>query len=220
SAVVGPTTISPPWAEPANRAATLVVGPVAVNVQRCPAPVPSLVAPTSASPVLMPMWSWIAGKIPPYSSFSVDVRWWMAKAARVGHELGQLALELLEQRQSLARLLEVLERGLQLLVLGRQLGVGPGEPRRHVVERAPELADLVARLGWRPRLEIAVADAPGDRRECHDRPDDDGAHRHRQDGRGGQDRQRGDHDLAVPVAADLGEDRLHRGRDPHHRAHL
>ena len=56
---------------------------MAVNVQRCPAPVPSLVAPTSASPVLMPMWSWIAGKIPPYSSFSVDVRWWMAKAARV-----------------------------------------------------------------------------------------------------------------------------------------
>ena len=138
----------------------------------------------------------------------------------VGHELGQLALELLEQRQSLARLLEVLERGLQLLVLGRQLGVGPGEPRRHVVERAPELADLVARLGWRPRLEIAVADAPGDRRECHDRADDDGAHRHRQDGRGGQDGQHGDEDLAVPVAADLAEDRLHRGRDPHHRAHL
>jgi hypothetical protein len=27
SAVIGPTTISPPWAEPAKRAATLVVGP-------------------------------------------------------------------------------------------------------------------------------------------------------------------------------------------------
>ena len=55
SAVAGPTTISPASAEPANRAATFVVGPVAVKVQRwLPAP-PSLVAPTSASPVLMPM---------------------------------------------------------------------------------------------------------------------------------------------------------------------
>lgn len=33
SAVTGPTTMSPPSAEPAKRAATLVVGPVAVKVQ-------------------------------------------------------------------------------------------------------------------------------------------------------------------------------------------
>src|SRR2546425_11667357 len=82
SAVVGPTTISPPCAEPAKRAATLVVGPVAVNVHRCPAPVPSLVAPTSASPVLIPVWSWIGGEKPPHSSFWLAVRWWVGKGAR------------------------------------------------------------------------------------------------------------------------------------------
>ena len=74
SAVVGPTTISPAWAEPAKRAATLVVGPVAVNVQRwLPLP-PILVAPTSALPVLMPMCSPTGGKMPPYSSLSCSVR--------------------------------------------------------------------------------------------------------------------------------------------------
>ncbi|HEU5321959.1 MAG TPA: hypothetical protein VFX28_14225 [Methylomirabilota bacterium] len=83
SAVAGPTTISPPSAEPARRAATLVVGPVAVNVQRWPVAPPSLVAPTRASPVLMPMWSCTGGKTPPYSSLRVPVRWRTAKAARV-----------------------------------------------------------------------------------------------------------------------------------------
>ena len=83
SAVTGPTAMSPPWAEAARRAATLVVGPVAVNVQRWePAP-PSLVAPRSASPVLMPMWSSMAGNTPAYSSFSSRVRCRIAKAARV-----------------------------------------------------------------------------------------------------------------------------------------
>src|SRR2546426_11868200 len=82
SAVVGPTTISPPCAEPAKRAATLVVGPVAVKVHRCPAPVPSLVAPTGASPVLIPMWSWIGGEGPPYSPLGGGVRRRTAKAAR------------------------------------------------------------------------------------------------------------------------------------------
>src|SRR2546422_3215278 len=33
SEVAGPTTISPPWADPAKRAAMFVVGPVAVKVQ-------------------------------------------------------------------------------------------------------------------------------------------------------------------------------------------
>src|SRR5262249_43352534 len=48
AAVSGPMTISPPAAEAAMRAATLVVGPVAVKVQRCPPAPPSLVAPTRA----------------------------------------------------------------------------------------------------------------------------------------------------------------------------
>src|SRR2546426_5941602 len=82
SAVVGPTTISPPCAEPAKRAATLVVGPVAVNVHRCPAPVPSLVAPTSASPVLIPVWSWIGGEKPPHFFFQLAGRRLVAEAGR------------------------------------------------------------------------------------------------------------------------------------------
>ncbi|PYN24716.1 MAG: hypothetical protein DMD99_10205 [Candidatus Rokuibacteriota bacterium] len=45
-----------------------------------------------------------------------------------GDELRQLALELLEELEPLARLLEALEGGLQLLVLRRQLGVGLVEP--------------------------------------------------------------------------------------------
>ena len=95
-----------------------------------------------------------------------------------------------------------------------------GEPRGHVVEGSAQIADLVTGAGRRPRLEVAVADAPGDRRELPDRADHDGAHRHRQDGRGGQDRQHRDQDLAVPVAPDLAEDGLHRRRDTHHRAHF
>src|SRR5213083_2454096 len=47
------------------------------------APTPSLVAPTSASPVLMPIWSWMGGKTPPYSSLRRAVPWWIANAARV-----------------------------------------------------------------------------------------------------------------------------------------
>src|SRR5204863_123881 len=53
------------------------------GVRPWPAPPPSLVAPTTASPVLMPMCSATGGKTPPYSSFSVAVRCRMAKAARV-----------------------------------------------------------------------------------------------------------------------------------------
>src|SRR5207249_9040361 len=52
SAVAGPTTMSPPCANAAKRAATFVVEPLAVKVHRWPAPPPSLVAPTNASPVL------------------------------------------------------------------------------------------------------------------------------------------------------------------------
>ena len=74
SAVTWPTTMSPPSAAPANRAAILVVGPVAVKVQRWEAAPPSLVAPTSAWPVLIPMWSAMAGNTPAYSSFSAAVR--------------------------------------------------------------------------------------------------------------------------------------------------
>ena len=29
------------------------------------------------------MWSWTGGKTPPYSSFRLCVRWWIANAARV-----------------------------------------------------------------------------------------------------------------------------------------
>src|SRR4029453_15683478 len=83
SAVVGPTMISPPWADPAKRAARLVVGPVAVNVHRWPAPAPILVAPPSASPLLMPMCSCTGGNTPPVSSFRCAGRWRMAKDARV-----------------------------------------------------------------------------------------------------------------------------------------
>src|SRR5688572_17379974 len=83
SAVVGPTTISSPCAEAASRAATFVVGPVAVNVQRRALPTPSLVAPTTASQVLRPMWSCADGTVPPYSSFRAAVGWRMASAARV-----------------------------------------------------------------------------------------------------------------------------------------
>src|SRR2546430_16298086 len=81
SAVVGPTMISPPWAEPANRAATLVVGPVAVKGQRCEGPGPRLVAPTSAPPVVGPLWSWTGGKTPPESPVKLLVRWWDADRA-------------------------------------------------------------------------------------------------------------------------------------------
>ena len=75
--------MSPPCANAAKRAATLVVEPVAVNVQRWPPAPPSFVAPTRASPVLMPMCSDTGGKIPPYSSLSAAVRCRMANAARV-----------------------------------------------------------------------------------------------------------------------------------------
>src|SRR5262249_36579847 len=87
---------------------------------------------------------------------------------RIGHEFRELPLELLEQGQPLARLLKVLERGLELLVLRGQLRVGLGEPRGHVVERAAQLPDLIAGSRQGPCLEVAVADAPGDRLE---RPD-------------------------------------------------
>ena len=92
SAVVGPTMISPLWAEPAKRAAMLVVGPVAVNVQRWPAAPPIFVAPTSASPELMPMCSPIGGNTPPYSSLSCSVLWRMAKAARVALSAWSIAV--------------------------------------------------------------------------------------------------------------------------------
>src|SRR6266852_2428871 len=42
-----------------------------------------VVAPTSASPVLMPMWSMMGGNTPPYSSLRRNVCWWIANAARV-----------------------------------------------------------------------------------------------------------------------------------------
>ena len=61
-----------------------------------------------------------------------------------------------------ARLLKMLQRGRQLGVLALQLLRGPWASRAgHVVEGGAELADLVAGGRRRPRLEVAVADAPG-----------------------------------------------------------
>src|SRR5256885_17154523 len=71
SAVVGPTMISPPWAEPANRAATLVVGPVAGKGQRCEAPGPRLVAPPSAPPGVGPHGGVAGGRAAPVAPFRV-----------------------------------------------------------------------------------------------------------------------------------------------------
>jgi hypothetical protein len=71
-----------------------------------------------------------------------------------------------------------------------------------------------------PSSPISSRAAAGDRREHPDRPDHDRAHRHRQDGRGGQNRQDGDQDLTVPEAPDLAEDGLHRRRDAYYRPHL
>src|SRR2546423_10498724 len=88
SAVVGPTMISPLWAEPAKRAAMLVVGPVAVNVQRWPAAPPIFVAPTSASPELMPMCSPIGGGSAAHFSLGCSLLWRVAEAGRLAVEAG------------------------------------------------------------------------------------------------------------------------------------
>src|SRR3990170_4072746 len=78
---------------------------------------------------------------------------------RIGDELRELALELLEELEALPRLLEIPERALELRVIGRELLVRSGEARRHLVERRAELAQLVARAGGHPGREVAVADA-------------------------------------------------------------
>ena len=118
-----------------------------------------------------------------------------------GHELRQLALELLQQRQSLARLLQMLQRGGQLGVLALQIVAGRGQPRGHLVEGGAELADLVAGAHGRPRLEVAGADATGGAGELAERAHHDAAHGHGQHAAGGHDRQAADEELAVAMAA-------------------
>src|SRR5439155_111419 len=139
SAVVGPMTISPPCADPAKRAATFVVEPVAVKVHRCDAPTPSLVAPTSASPVLMLR---VARDVEEEHGHLDALLLQLGRVGillqelldGVGHELRELALQLLEQLEARARLLEVVERRLELRVLGAELRVRLRQPRGHLVE--------------------------------------------------------------------------------------
>ena len=68
---------------PAIRAARLVTGPEAVKVQRAPVLEASLVAPTQAAPLLIPMWRNAGWNTPANSSFSSSTRRRMAKALRV-----------------------------------------------------------------------------------------------------------------------------------------
>src|SRR5207302_548594 len=138
----------------------------------------------------------------------------------LGDELRQLPLELLQELQALARLLEILQGGGQLRVLRLELRVGLGQAPRHVVERAPELAQLVARRHRRPGAEVARPHAAGDVRELLDGAQDDAPHGDGEDGAGGHDGEDADGELTVPVPRDLREHGLHRAGDAHDGAYL
>ncbi len=112
----------------------------------------------------------------------------------LGHELRQLALELLQELQALARLLQLLQRRPELGVLRLEIGVGLGEPRRHVVERHRHLLLLARARHLGPRVELALLDAAGRPRERAQRP----CERAGEDPREHEpERERGEPDLAV-----------------------
>ena len=141
---------------------------------------------------------------------------------RLGHELRQLALELLEQLQTLrATPGGSAARVASSVFLRSSSWWARGQPARHVVEGRAELADLVAAAHGRPRLEVALADPAGRRRQLR---------------RSGGSRRGAWPRCSTAAAATIvstpiriwrlrwrrtsAKHRLHRGVHAHHRAHL
>jgi hypothetical protein len=81
------------------------------------------------------------------------------------HELGQLALDLLEHLDLLHRLREVLQGGGGLGIARFQVGARGLEAIGQIVDHRSEVPDLVAAGRHHPHVEVSGAHAP--RRGCH-----------------------------------------------------
>jgi Tfp pilus assembly protein FimT len=139
---------------------------------------------------------------------------------RLGHELRQLALDLFEQLELPGGFAEALERAGELDVAGLQLGPRRLEVAGHVVDRAAELADLVGAPHARPCLEVPAADPARRSSYAGDRGEDDAAKEHH-DARGDpDDREPGDHELAVARPDHFLVEGLQAEADPYDPAHL
>jgi hypothetical protein len=139
---------------------------------------------------------------------------------RLRHELRELALDLLEQLELPGRLTETLERARQLEVPGFELDAGRAEVTGHVVDRPPELSDLVSAAHARPGVEVAPADAVRGPGHAGNRGEDDPAEEDDDARRDPDDREGGHEELAVAGAGHFLVERLQSETDPDHAAHL
>src|SRR5439155_956216 len=142
SAVVGPTTISPPCADPAKRAATFVVGPAAIGLEDDHGAVAGGLVHVAVVALDDLQEAREVGLDELVEALGVELLGQLRVARDVeeehghvdalllelrgvgvlleelldgvGHELRELALELLEQLEPRSRLLEVPERRLEL----------------------------------------------------------------------------------------------------------